>query len=100
MDELKAMIQKMNQMKQNIDAARQNSVFQDQTSRYQNQKYRGKYRYDERDFKTHKKSDKETVMCYRCGQEGHVQYGYRVRLDHKRDGGDLNFKRPASRRGR
>ena len=61
MDELKAMIQKMDikmhQLKQDIDAARLNPGFQDQSSQYQNQKYRGKYRYDGRD-NTHNKSDK------------------------------------------
>ena len=102
MDELKAMIQKMdtimNQMKQDIDAARQNLGFQDQTSHYQDQKYRGKDKYDGRAFKTHNKSDKEPVVRNRRGQEGHVQYGCRVRLYHKRDGGDLNFKREADAR--
>ena len=61
MDELKAVIQKMdtkmNQFKQEIDAGRLNPGFQDQTSQYQVQKYRGKDGYDGRD-KSHNKSAK------------------------------------------
>ncbi|MES9879827.1 MAG: hypothetical protein ABW185_03010 [Sedimenticola sp.] len=38
------------------------------------------------------------VMCYRCGQYGHVQYGCRVILDHQRRG-DRGRSRPLNRRG-
>lgn len=34
-------------------------------------------------------------VCYRCGQEGHVQSGCRVRTDHLRQ--NLNSMGPASR---
>ena len=33
------------------------------------------------------------IQCYRCGQFGHMAYGCRVRLDHRRS---LNFSRPSS----
>ena len=47
-----------------------------------------------------KASDKNfhTVICWRCGQEGHIQVGCRIRIGHfKRP---LNFIRPASGGGR
>jgi hypothetical protein len=40
----------------------------------------------------------DDIVCWRCGQIGHVQLGCRVRLDHQRKG--LNSNRPASRGGR
>ena len=39
-----------------------------------------------------------TVICWRCGQEGHIQVGCRVRIDHLKR--PLNFVRPASGGGR
>ena len=37
-------------------------------------------------------------ICMRCGQEGHIALGCRVRLDHQKK--NLNFSGPTSRRGR
>lgn len=108
MDELKAMIQKMdtkvNQMKEDIDVVRQkyqtekphNSRFQGQGGYFQDQQYQGNYRNRGKDYPQERRNEGE-VVCYRCGQVGHIQYGCRVRLDHKRD---LNSQQPASRRGR
>ena len=108
MDELKAMTQKMdtkvNQMKEDIDVVRQkyqtekphNSRFQGQGGYFQDQQYQGNYRNRGKDYPQERRNEGE-VVCYRCGQVGHIQYGCRVRLDHKRD---LNSQRPASRRGR
>lgn len=33
----------------------------------------------------------DQIICYRCGQEGHIAIGCRVRVDHKKD---LNFRLP------
>lgn len=34
-----------------------------------------------------------STVCYRCGQEGHIAIGCRVRIDHRRN---LNYRRPNS----
>ena len=44
-------------------------------------------------------SDSKGPICYRCGQEGHLMIGCRVRVDHLRRS-PLNGRRPWSRRGR
>ena len=41
--------------------------------------------------------NQETVRCYRCGLEGHIQIGCRINLDHSQR--DLNARKPL-RRGR
>jgi hypothetical protein len=95
MDELKAMIQKMdakmNQMKEDIDDVRKRSHdYQGQGQQYRHKdKKKGQSQENE--------SDRE-ITCYRCCQVGHVKSGCRVRLDHSKK--DLNSSRPASRRGR
>ena len=35
--------------------------------------------------------DKKVTVCYKCGQEGHIAIGCRVRTDHRRS---LNYSRP------
>lgn len=35
--------------------------------------------------------ESDKVICYRCGQEGHIAIGCRIRIDHKKP---LNFKSP------
>ncbi|KAK3105368.1 hypothetical protein FSP39_023583 [Pinctada imbricata] len=47
---------------------------------------------------TPKYTESGEPICMRCGQEGHLALGCRVRLDHSRQA--LNFNRPTSRRGR
>ena len=94
MDELKAMIQKMdakmNQMKEDIDDVRKKYDYQGQGQQYRHHK-------DKRRGQTQENESDKEIICYRCGQVGHVKSGCRVRLDHKKD---LNSSRPASRRGR
>jgi hypothetical protein len=34
------------------------------------------------DEKTRRNEDEDDVVCYRCGQLGHISLGCRVRLDH------------------
>ncbi|MES9884870.1 MAG: hypothetical protein ABW185_28830 [Sedimenticola sp.] len=41
----------------------------------------------------------DEIICYRCGQPGHVQYGCRVILDHQRRGGRDRYQRPSNSRG-
>lgn len=103
MDKLIAMIQKIdtkvNQMKEDIEVVRQkyqtqkphNSSFQGQRGYCQDQQYQGNYRNQRKDY-TRERRD-ERYVCYRCGQDGHIQYGCRVRLDHIQD---LYSQRPAS----
>jgi hypothetical protein len=87
-DELKAMIQsmstKMNEMREEINEVR---------TRYQGDRHNsGQGNYSRGKDKQHRE-----IICFKCGQEGHVAMGCRVRLDHKKD---LNSKEPTSRRGR
>ena len=59
---------------------------------------RGRGTSHDTDTGTEVVDDDQSVECYRCGQQGHVQYGCRVRLDHCRGRG-LN-RRGFTRRGR
>ena len=34
----------------------------------------------------HRQSDRSEVVCYRCGQPGHLRVGCRARVDHLREG--------------
>lgn len=47
---------------------------------------------ESRDDVTHQPQQPNNITCYRCGQEGHIAVGCRVRTDHRR--GHLNFSRP------
>ena len=61
----------------------------------------GGYQYhSSSDHQERKPLDMDTrkVVCWRCGQEGHLQVGCRVRIDHLKR--PLNYNRPASRGGR
>lgn len=103
-EEIKAMVQNLN--KDILDMKKQaystnenlnkNKPPQYYSSRFEN--YRGNIR-GRGQFCRQGRQSAGDVTCYRCGQQGHLQYGCRVRLDHRRSQG-LNMRRPTARRGR
>ncbi|KAK3096074.1 hypothetical protein FSP39_022756 [Pinctada imbricata] len=128
LDELKAMVQKlttdMTEMKKDIAEQRTSTQYVEQINtpqhQYNRNTERGNYRginrrpynyygrgqqryqqqfYDRQQYGQQGIENENDPICYRCGQEGHLALGCRVRLDHMRRQ-PSNFRRPASRRGR
>lgn len=107
-EEIKAMIQNLNKdvldMKNRAYSTNENSD-KDMSPQYSSprfENYRGNIRgrgqfYRQGQFQGRQSAG--DVTCYRCGQQGHLQYGCRVRLDHRRPQG-LNMRRPTARRGK
>lgn len=107
-EEIKAMIQNLNKdvldMKNRAYSTNENSD-KDMSPQYSSprfENYRGNIRgrgqfYRQGQFQGRQSAG--DVTCYRCGQQGHLQYGCRVRLDHRRPHG-LNMRRPTARRGK
>ena len=64
------------------------------------QQQREQHQQDTSDYvhSTPKYTESGDPICMRCGQEGHIALGCRVRLDHQRK--SLNLRGPTSRRGR
>lgn len=103
LQEIKAMIQNLNK---DVTEMKKRVYTRDEDSngerRQKSQNFKGNNKgrgqsYKQGQYKG-RQSDQE-VTCFRCGQQGHLKYGCRVRLDHKSDQ-DLNMKRPTARHGR
>lgn len=102
LQEIKAMIQNLNrdvsEMKKRVYTRDEDTYGEkSQTSQY-SKGNRGRGQSYKKGQRKGRQSD-EDIICYRCGQPGHLKYGCRVRLDHKSDQ-DLNTKGPTARRGR
>jgi hypothetical protein len=102
LQEIKAMIQNLNrdvsEMKTRVYTRDEDTYGEkSQTSQYLKEN-RGRGQSYKKGQRKGRQSD-EDVICYRCGQPGHLKYGCRVRLDHKSDQ-DLNTKGPTARRSR
>ena len=110
MDELRGMVQQL--------STQVTEMQQQQTQYYRGNNYRGKsyrgnrgkggkWNYQKQQTNSSQPQQQEQsdnqqstyqhkpIVCQRCGQEGHIQIGCRVRLDHSRQ--HLNSRKPMQR---